>query len=122
MERGDPQALRWGAKTYVMAILNATPDSFSGDGIDGNIMRAVAQAEQAVADGADIIDVGGESTRPGHKPVDAADEIERVVPVIQAIAHRVRVPISVDTSKAAVAEAAIAAGASMINDVRGFTR
>lgn len=128
MERGDTQALQWGAhafawgaKTYVMAILNATPDSFSGDGIDGNIMRALAQAERAVAEGADIIDVGGESTRPGHKPVEATDEIARVVPVIQAIARRVRVPISVDTSKAVVAEAAIEAGASMINDVRGFT-
>lgn len=129
MANSDLGTLRWGdhtldwrAKTYVMAILNATPDSFSGDGIAGDIERAAAQAEQAVAAGADILDVGGESTRPGHTPVDAMTEIERVAPVIEAIAGRVRIPISVDTSKAAVAEAAIAAGASMINDVRGFTR
>ncbi len=118
---GD-HTLEWGDKTHVMAIINATPDSFSGDGLDGNVPRIVAHAIQAVAEGADIIDVGGESTRPGHMPVEVAEEIGRVVPVIQAIASRVRVPISVDTSKAAVAEAAIEAGASMINDVRGFTR
>lgn len=112
----------WGARTFMMAVLNATPDSFSGDGFDRDIERAVAQAELAVAAGADILDVGGESTRPGHTPVDATTEIARVVPVIEAIADHVRVPISVDTSKAAVAEAAIEAGASMINDVRGFTR
>jgi dihydropteroate synthase len=104
-----------------MAILNATPDSFSGDGLDGDIDWAVDLAQHAAEHGADIIDVGGESTRPGHVPVDASREIERVVPVIRSIASRVQIPISIDTSKAAVAEAAIAAGASMINDVRGLT-
>jgi dihydropteroate synthase len=115
-------ALEWGAKTHVMAILNATPDSFSGVGLNGDLSRAAALAREAQEQGAGIIDVGGESTRPGHEPVDAAREIERVVPVIRAIAPHVRVPISIDTSKAAVADAAIAAGASMINDVRGFTK
>jgi len=119
--RWGGHALEWGVSTYVMAILNATPDSFSGDGLDGDLSRAVDLAQRVVAEGAGIIDVGGESTRPGYSPVDAADEIARVVSVIRAIAPHVRVPISVDTSKAAVAEAAIVAGASMINDVRGFT-
>jgi dihydropteroate synthase len=104
-----------------MAILNATPDSFSGDGLNGSFELAVTQARRAVAEGADIIDVGGESTRPGHEPVSAAAEIERVVPIVSAVANAVGVPISIDTSKAAVAEAAIEAGARIVNDVRGLT-
>ena len=111
----------WGTRTFVMAILNATPDSFSGDGLNGSVELAVAQARRAVADGADIIDVGGESTRPGHEPVSAADEIVRVVPIVRAVANVVDVPISIDTSKAEVAEAAIDAGARIVNDVRGLT-
>lgn len=114
-------AVDWAEKTRVMAIVNATPDSFSGDGIGGDISRAVAMAERAVEAGADLIDIGGESTRPGHQPVSAAEEIARVIPVIEAVAKRIAAPISIDTSKAAVAEAAIAAGAAMVNDVRGFT-
>jgi dihydropteroate synthase len=113
--------LRWGHKTYVMAILNLTPDSFSGDGLLGDPELAVAQALAAVTDGADLLDIGGESTRPGAQPVPTADEIARVVPVIRALAAQVTVPISIDTSKAAVAEAALAAGARLINDVRGLT-
>ena len=105
-----------------MAIINATPDSFSGDGIGAHVSQAVAMAEAAVAAGADIIDLGGESTRPGHEPIGAAEEIMRVVPMIEVIAARLSIPISIDTNKAAVAEAAIAAGASIVNDVRGFTR
>jgi dihydropteroate synthase len=113
--------LRWGHKTYVMAILNLTPDSFSGDGLLGDPELAVTQALAAVADGADLLDIGGESTRPGAQPVPAAEEIARVVPVIRAVAARVTISISIDTSKAAVAEAALAAGARLINDVRGLT-
>jgi dihydropteroate synthase len=113
--------LRWGTKTYVMGILNVTPDSFSGDGVL-DVDRAVAQAVQFVADGADIIDVGGESTRPGAPFVSEEEERARVVPVIAALAPRLPVPISVDTSRAAVAVAAIAAGATMVNDVWGLRR
>lgn len=111
----------WGSRTFVMAILNATPDSFSGDGLAGDLDRAVAKARQAVADGADIIDIGGESTRPGHVPVPAVEEIERVVSIVRAVSAAVSIPISIDTSKAAVAEAALAAGARIVNDVRGLT-
>lgn len=112
--------LVWGAKTFVMAILNATPDSFSGDGLAGRPERAAGLAEAAVAAGADLIDIGAESTRPGHAAVDARAEIERLLPVLAAVASRVTVPISVDTSKASVAAAALDAGASLINDVRGL--
>jgi len=113
--------LHWGAKTYVMGILNATPDSFSGDGVT-NVSAAIARAEQFVRDGADIIDVGGESTRPGATFVLEEEERARVVPVIRALATRLTVPISVDTSRAAVAAAALAAGATMVNDVWALHR
>lgn len=115
-------SLAWGTRTYVMAILNATPDSFSGDGLAENPERAAEFAAAAVDAGADVIDIGAESTRPGSEPVDAETELARLLPVLQAVTERVRVPVSIDTSKAAVAEAALRAGASMINDVRGFTR
>lgn len=114
--------LAWGTKTFVMAIINATPDSFSGDGIVGNPALARELAVAAVAHGADLIDIGAESTRPGHQPLDAKDELARLIPVLEAVATRVTIPISVDTSKAAVADAALHAGASMVNDVRGFTK
>lgn len=103
-----------------MGIVNVTPDSFSGDGHFGSVDSAVLAGERLVADGADILDVGGESTRPGHAQVSAEEELERVIPVIQALSTRVSVPISVDTSKAAVARNAIAAGAGIINDVSGL--
>lgn len=112
----------WGTQTYVMAIINATPDSFSGDGVAGDPARAGALAAAAVADGADVIDIGAESTRPGHTPVTAAEELARLLPALEAVAASVSVPISIDTSKAVVADAALRAGADMINDVRGFTR
>jgi dihydropteroate synthase len=112
--------LEWGRKTYVMAILNLTPDSFSGDGWLGREDEAIAWAVAAQEAGADLLDVGGESTRPGHQPVAAAEEMARVVEVIRALAGRVSIPISIDTSKADVADAALAAGASMVNDVRGL--
>ena len=106
-----------------MAILNLTPDSSSGDGLAGQGPEAVAAAaERAVAAGADLLDLGAESTRPGHEPVPAAAELARLLPALAAVRPRVREPISVDTSKAAVAEAALAAGADLVNDVRGLRR
>ena len=116
---GDRQ-LELGARTLVMGIVNATPNSFSGDGLAGDLGAAVALAERMVAEGADLVDVGGKSTRPGSAPVDAPTELLRVVPVVEALAGRLPVPISVDTRKAEVARAAIAAGATMVNDIWGL--
>ncbi|HET8523986.1 MAG TPA: dihydropteroate synthase [Thermomicrobiales bacterium] len=115
------RALRWGEQTLVMGIVNATPDSFSGDGIGDDAMAASDVAERAVAAGAHLIDIGAESTRPGHAPIDAAEEERRLLPILTAISPHVSVPISVDTSKARVAEAALAGGASIVNDIRGLT-
>jgi dihydropteroate synthase len=121
-----PLDIAWGERTWVMGIVNATPDSFSGDGLLAGVEpaagaeAAVELGRRMVADGADILDVGGESTRPGHAPVDADEERRRVVPVVAAL--RAALPgtaISVDTTKAAVAEAALDAGADLINDVWG---
>lgn len=118
--------LRFGARTFVMGIVNVTPDSFSGDGLlrhpDRTIELAGAQAARQLDEGADIIDIGGESTRPGHRPIHPSQEIERVVGVVAAI--RAASPdalISIDTSKPRVAEAALAAGADIINDVAAVT-
>jgi dihydropteroate synthase len=113
--------LRWGAKTHVMAILNLTPDSFSGDGLGGNADAALTAALRAVDDGADILDLGAESTRPGHGPISEDEELARLLPALGGIRARTDVLLSVDTSKAAVAAEAIAAGADLVNDVRGFT-
>ena len=120
--RCGPLTFDWGSRTYVMGILNVTPDSFSGDGLAHDAEAALEQALRFQAEGADIIDVGGESTRPGHTPVDAEEEIGRVVPVIRLLASRLHVPVSVDTYKHEVAREAVAAGASMINDVWGLKR
>lgn len=109
-------------KIYVMGILNATPDSFSDGGAYLDVEKAVAHALQMIADGADIIDIGGESTRPGSMLVDAEEELRRVIPVIKALRSVSDVPISIDTYKAVVAEAAIEAGATLINDVWGFQK
>lgn len=106
-------------RTLVMGILNVTPDSFSDGGNYNGIDRALAHARQMVADGADIIDIGGESTRPGHDPVGLDEELSRVIPVIEALSREVDVPISIDTYKAEVARQAVQAGASLINDVWG---
>ncbi|WP_182201788.1 dihydropteroate synthase [Paraliobacillus salinarum] len=106
-------------KTMIMGILNVTPDSFSDGGKYTDLDRAVDQAIKMVKDGADIIDIGGESTRPGHTPVSEEEEIRRVVPVIEAIREAVSIPISIDTFKAETASKAIEAGADMINDVWG---
>ncbi len=111
-----------GRRTLVMGILNATPDSFSDGGRWTEIDAALAHARDMTAEGADLIDVGGESTRPGHTPVDARDEIARVVPVIERLAGETSPPISIDTFKAATASAALAAGATIVNDVWGLTR
>jgi len=110
---------RWGGKTYVMGIINLSVDSFSGDGID-SIESAVKQARRFVDEGADILDVGGESTRPGSLPVTTEEEIERIVPVIERIAGEIDIPISIDTYKSQVAEKALAAGATMLNDQWGL--
>ena len=107
-------------KTLVMAILNVTPDSFSDGGQFFAVDEAVAQAEKLIEAGADIIDVGGESTRPHSARVSAEEEIRRVLPVIEAVSKRFDIPISIDTSKSEVAERAAAAGAEIINDVSGL--
>jgi dihydropteroate synthase len=122
------KTLHWGSRTYVMGIINATPDSFSGDGLletrenqPGPWMeRALDQARSFVASGVDILDVGGESTRPGAQQVNAQEEFERVLPLIRAIAAELDVILSIDTYKANVAEAALQAGAQIVNDVWGF--
>ena len=108
--------------TYIMGILNVTPDSFSDGGRYDSVNEALKHARQMVLEGADIIDVGGESTRPGHVPVSDEEEIERIVPVIEAIKRHLDVPFSVDTYKPAVAKAAIEAGADMINDIWGLKK
>jgi dihydropteroate synthase len=116
-----PATFAWGARTFVMGILNVTPDSFSGDGLlRAGADAAVQQARRMAEEGADILDVGGESTRPGHTVVRVEEELRRVVPVVAAIhAALPGMPISVDTTKVAVAEAALEAGAHLLNDVWG---
>jgi dihydropteroate synthase len=107
-------------RVQVMGVLNVTPDSFSDGGKYDDLARAVARAFEIEAEGADILDIGGESTRPGSKPVSVAEELKRVVPVIEHLQGRLRIPISVDTTKSEVAQAAIDAGAEIINDVSGL--
>lgn len=104
----------------IMGILNVTPDSFSDGGMFNNKDAALRQVEKMIKDGAKIIDVGGESTRPGYKPISIREEIDRVVPIIEAIRERFEVPLSIDTYKAAVAQAAVDAGCDMINDIWGL--
>jgi dihydropteroate synthase len=111
-----------GARTLVMGILNVSPDSFAETSIPRLVEAYVARALQMEADGADIIDVGGESTRPGAELVPMEVERDRVMPVVEALAGRLRIPLSIDTSKAAVASAALAAGAAVVNDVSGLGR
>ena len=113
----DRHVLELGRRTCIMGVVNVTPDSFSDGGLFFDFEAAVAQAENLAAEGADILDIGGESTRPFSEPISAEEEIRRVVPVIAALAARIRVPISIDTAKAAVARAALQAGAAMINDI-----
>jgi dihydropteroate synthase len=111
---------QWGERTYVMGIINVTPDSFSGDGFGGDVEAAVAQGKRFAAEGADILDIGGESTQPDAAPVSAEEELRRVIPVIERLAAEVLVPVSVDTYHYEVAQRALAAGARMINDIWGL--
>lgn len=113
--------LDYGKKTYIMGILNVTPDSFSDGGDFTNIDIAVNHAKEMIKLGADMIDLGGESTRPGHKFVSAEEEISRIVPVIKRLKEEINVPISIDTYKSEVAEEALKLGVDMVNDVWGLT-
>jgi len=124
-----PQGMLWKTRTHtfdltaralLMGVVNVTPDSFSDGGQFAEVERAVAQAQQLVEDGAEIIDVGGESTRPGAEPVSEAEELRRVLPVIERLAKNGRVVVSIDTMKPAVARAAMEAGAAIVNDVTGL--
>src|SRR5690348_4070308 len=116
------QRFEWGSRTYVMGIVNVTPDSFSGDGLGTDVDAAIEQGLRMVREGADMLDIGGESTRPGHEPVTAAEEIQRVDGVVRALAADAGVPISIDTYKEEVAARAIDGGATILNDVWGLTR
>ena len=118
VSRGE--ALEWGRRTYVMGIVNVTPDSFSGDGMGTDIAAIVDLALRLEEEGADFIDVGAESTRPGSSPIGIEQELGRLMPAIEAIQERVRIPISVDTYKSEVARLALEAGATIINDVWGL--
>ena len=105
---------------YIMGILNVTPDSFSDGGRFDQLDAALKHTEQMIEEGADVIDVGGESTRPGHQQITDEEEIARVTPVIEAVKKNYDVPVSIDTYKSAVAEAALQAGADLVNDIWGF--
>lgn len=122
-----PPALRlrgrefvWGERTYVMGIVNATPDSFSGDGVGADAEAAAALARAFEAAGADLIDVGAESTRPGAAPADPAEELARAVPAVAAVRAATTLPVSIDTRRAEVAAAALDAGADLVNDIDGL--
>lgn len=107
-------------KTYIMGILNVTPDSFSDGGKFNNLDAALYHAEEMIRDGADIVDIGGESTRPGHTVITEEEEIARVTPVIEAVKSRFDIPVSIDTYKGKVTKAALQAGADLVNDIWGF--
>jgi dihydropteroate synthase len=111
----------WGERTYIMGVINMSPDSFSGDGLS-NMDEALLQAERFESDGVDIIDIGGESTRPRSEPITPEEEIRRVVPIIERLSQQVPVPLSIDTYKWEVAQEAVAAGARMLNDIWGLKR
>lgn len=111
-----------GKRTYIMGILNVTPDSFSDGGQFNAINKAIEHAKKMIEEGVDILDIGGESTRPGHIEVSTEEEINRVVPVIEKLRKITNIPISIDTSKAIVAEKAIKSGADLVNDVWGFKK
>ncbi|MBD2344201.1 dihydropteroate synthase [Anabaena subtropica] len=117
---GD-RCFHWGQRTYLMGVLNVTPDSFSDGGKFNTISAALAQAKALVDAGADIIDIGGQSTRPGAEQISLAEELDRVLPILQALRPEIPVPISVDTTRASVAKEAIKAGADIINDISGGT-
>ncbi len=114
--RPHPTPFAWGTRTFVMGIINVTPDSFSGDGLGDDVASAVDQGLKFEELGADMLDVGGQSTRPGHTPVSEQDELLRILPVVKSLAPRTNLPISIDTFYARVASEALDAGASIIND------
>lgn len=114
-------SFEWGRRTYLMGVLNVTPDSFSDGGEFNTPVAALAQARHLVAAGADILDIGGQSTRPGAEEVSPEEERERVLSVLQVLRPEIAIPISVDTTRAAIAQAAVRAGADMINDISGGT-
>ncbi|MCE2456661.1 MAG: dihydropteroate synthase [Dehalococcoidia bacterium] len=120
MTVSNGEFLEWGRRTYVMGIVNVTPDSFSGDGLDTDIEAIVDQAVRMVSDGADMIDIGAESTRPGSSPISDEEELARLIPALRAVRNQVRVPISVDTYKCHVALRALEEGADILNDVWGL--
>jgi len=111
---------KWGERTYIMGVINVTPDSFSGDGLGPDVEAAVDQGKRFAAEGADILDIGGESTRPGAEPITDDEELSRVIPVIERLASEVALPLSIDTYKWEVAGRALAAGARMLNDIWGL--
>ena len=117
---GD-RTFNWGQRTFLMGVLNVTPDSFSDGGEFDSLNTALAQARYLIESGADIIDIGGESTRPGAAEISPEEELNRVLPLIEAIRQESSIPISVDTTKASVAKASVAAGADMVNDISGAT-
>lgn len=116
----DRYKLNLSRRSHIMGIINLTPDSFSGDGLYGRVKNIVEYAEQLIRDGADIIDIGGESSRPGAKPVGLKEELNRVIPAIKDLAKKIKTPISIDTYKPEVAEAALKNGASIVNDITGL--
>ncbi len=120
MAVANGETLSWGSRTYVMGIINVSLDSFSGDGLGGDIHAIVEQAQRFQEEGADFLDVGAESTRPGSTPITAEEEIRLLEPALEAVATVASVPVSVDTYKASVARRAVAAGATIINDVWGL--
>jgi len=120
MLRPDPSAFDFTQKTYIMGIVNVTQDSFSDGGLYFDKSAAINRAIQMVEEGADIIDIGGESTRPGSEPVLEEEEVKRTIPVIEALVKEISVPISIDTYKSRVANRALEAGASMVNDISGL--
>ncbi len=114
------ERISWGRRTYAMGVINVTPDSFSGDGLGCDVRAAVEQALRFEGEGADFLDIGAESTRPGHQRINETEELARLLPSLEAVAARVALPISVDTWKPGVARAALEAGACIINDVWGL--
>ena len=114
------EKLVWGRRTYVMGIINVTPDSFSGDGLGSDVPAIADLARRFQDEGADILDVGAESTRPGHDPITADEEFKRLLPALEAVAGAVNLPISVDTYKAPVAREALRGGACIVNDIWGL--
>ena len=120
LEVTNGESLTWGRRTYVMGIINVSPDSFAGDGLASDLPAVVEQALRFQAEGADLLDIGAQSTRPGHTPISIEEELARLLPALEAIVPEVALPISVDAYRAPVASPAVEAGASLINDIWGL--